>query len=130
MTIRARTEGSAAVPMTRSYSRSPGLLALLLRLVRIERFRDITSSCLRPDQIQDMSQGLVDVRHTGAVELRQRPLDEPCVVDRSQLIDQEVRAPAQRALWLDADAQGFRILGQRGGERDDQRGRVAGVEQR
>ena len=70
---------------------------------------------LRAGQAEDLADGLVHAGHEGPGQAGERPLDEAAVVDGAELIDEEIRRPAQALGRGDADAEGLGVVEEGGG---------------
>src|SRR5579875_598633 len=60
-----------------------------------------------------------DARHDRLVEAGERTFDEPPIVERAELVDEQVRVAPQRRLRGHADAQGLGVVYQIRGQRND-----------
>ncbi len=81
-------------------------------------------------KIHDFSDRLPDSLHERRIEARQRATEEPLVVDRAKLIDEQIGIIAEPVGPLHTDSEWFCVFCEICRERNDESGRVARVDQR
>jgi hypothetical protein len=80
-------------------------------------------------QIHDLCEGGVHLLHQGPWKASERPLDEPTVVDGSELVNKKVGVALDLPSCGDTNAEGLGFVHQTGGEGNDKGGGVFSVQE-
>lgn len=71
-------------------------------------------------EIEHFGDGLVHSRHECRGEFGQGAFDKPAIVDRAQLVDEQVGCAAEAAGCMNTNTQGFGPVDQDGRQRNDE----------